>query len=141
MTTFILSHNLQVHSEAVPSFDNQDLAEGLKSCSNSIIISEVINHPHWIIKITSQLSPAEFADELVRAWKAYRLSLGHQTDHTILALGGKKDTDAMPTAPLQKDFWGVDLVEVVDKSAFLKSISWEMLKASRNPDNIFEVYL
>ena len=34
-----------------------------------------------------------------------------------------------------------DLVEVVDKSAFLKAINWEMLKASRNPDNVFEVYL
>lgn len=141
MTTFILSHNLQVHSDAVPSLINQDLAEGLKSCSDSITTSEVIDHPHWIIKITSSLSPSELANELVKAWKTYRLKLGHQTDHTILALGGKKDTDAMPTAPLQKDFWGVDLVEVADKSAFLKSINWEMLKSSRNPDNIFEVYL
>jgi len=141
MTTFVLSHNLQVHSDAVPSLINQDLAEGLKSCSDSITTSEVIDHPHWIIKITSSLSPSELANELVKTWKTYRLKLGHQTDHTILALGGKKDTDATPTAPLQKDFWGVDLVEVVDKSAFLKSISWEMLKASRNPDNIFEVYL
>ena len=141
MTTFILSHNLQVQSEGVPALINQELAEGLKSCSNSISSSEVINHPHWIIKITSSLSHSELAAELVKAWKAYRAKLGHQTDHTILALGGKKDTDAMPNAPLQKDFWGVDLVEVVDKPAFLKAINWEMLKASRNPDNIFEVYL
>ena len=141
MTTFILSHNLQVHSDAVPSLVNQDLAEGLKSCSDSIITSEVIDHPHWIVKITSSLSAPEFANELVKAWKTYRLKLGHQADHTILALGGKKDTDAMPTAPLQKDFWGVDLVEVADKSAFLESINWEMLKASRNPENIFEVCL
>ena len=141
MTTFILSHNLQVHSEGVPALVNLELAEGLKSCSDSISSSEVINHPHWIIKITSSLSHAELAVELVKAWKAYRSKLGHQTDHTILALGGKKDTDAMPGAPLQKDFWGVDLVEVVDKTAFLNAINWEMLKASRNPDNIFEVYL
>ena len=141
MTTFILSHNLQVQSQGVPAFINQELAEGLKSCSNLISSSEVINHPHWIIKITSSLSHAELAVELVKAWKAYRAHMGHQTDHTILALGGKKDTDAMPNTPLQKDFWGVDLVEVVDKSAFLKAINWEMLKASRNPDNIFEVYL
>ena len=141
MTTFILSHNLQVQSEGVPAFTNQELAEGLKSCSSSISSSEAINHPHWIIKITSSLSHSELAVELVKAWKAYRTKLGHQIDHTILALGGKKDTDAMPNAPLQKDFWGVDVVETADKSAFLKAINWEMLKASRDSNSIFEVHL
>ena len=129
MTTFILSHNLQVQSEGVPAFTNQELAEGLKSCSSSISSSEAINHPHWIIKITSSLSHSELAVELVKAWKAYRTKLGHQI--TIQFWPWVKKILMPCPMRLQKDFWGVDVVETADKSAF-PAINGECQSISRS---------
>ena len=139
MTTFILSHNLQVQSKDVPAFQTQALADGILSNSTRIISATVIDHPHWIIALTSNLSPNDMAVELVEAWKQLRSELGQGVDHVILALGGRKDSPAAPGAPLQEGFWGVDVVETQDEKAFLQAINWDVLKSNRPEDGVFEV--
>ena len=79
------------------------------------------------------------AVDLVQTWSKYRRQLGHDMNHVVLALGGRKDSQASPGAPLQEGYWGVDLVETPDESTFLQAINWEALKAGRSEDAIFEV--
>ena len=139
MTTFVLSHNLQVQSDLVPALNFELLAQELKSLSEKISSTAVLNHPHWKLSISSDLSPRDMAVNLVQTWSEYRLQLGHDMNHVVLALGGRKDSQASPGAPLQEGYWGVDLVETPDESTFLQAINWEALKAGRSEDAIFEV--
>ena len=139
MTTFIISHNLQVKSSTVPAFDTQQLADELKNNSNLIVSSEVIEHPHWILSVSSNEAPQILAEELVRVWLMLRKKLCHNSDHKVLALGGRKDSTAMAGAPLQEGFWGVDVVETMDEKSFLQAINWNALKSGRPSDAIFEV--
>ena len=139
MTTFVISHNLQVNSPKVPAFDTQQLADELKNNSDLIISSEVIVHPHWILSVSSNEGPQILAEELVRVWLMLRQKLGHDSDHKVLALGGRKDSKAMAGAPLQEGFWGVDVVETMDKNSFLQAINWAALKSGRPSDAVFEV--
>ena len=140
MTTFVISHNLQVNSPMVPSFNTQQLADELKNNSNLIVSSKVIEHPHWILSVSSNEEPHILAEELVKVWLMLRKKLGHNSDHKVLALGGRKDSKAMVGAPLQEGFWGVDVVETMDKDSFLQAINWEALKSGRPNDAIFEVF-
>ena len=139
MTTFLISHNLQVNSENVPPFDLTQLSKELQRKANSVQSIELLGHPHWLMSITSPLSPQELAVELVEAWIELRAELGHQANHVVLALGGRKDSDATPGSPLQKGFWGVDVVETIDQAAFLNAINWESLKGNRPVESVFEV--
>ena len=139
MTTFVLSHNLQVQSDLVPALNFELLAQELKSLSKNISSTAVLNHPHWKLSISSDLSPQDMAVDLVQTWSEYRRQLGHDMNHFVLALGGRKDSQASPGAPLQEGYWGVDLVETPDKTMFLQAINWEALKAGRSEDAIFEV--
>ena len=139
MTTFVLSHNLQVQSDLVPALNFEMLAQELKSLSKDISTTAVLNHPHWKLSISSDLSPRDMAVNLVQTWSEYRRQLGHDMNHVVLALGGRKDSQASPGAPLQEGYWGVDLVETPDESTFLQAINWEALKAGRSEDAIFEV--
>ena len=139
MTTFVLSHNLQVQSDLVPALNFELLAQELKSLSKNISSTEVLGHPHWKLSIASDLSPQDMAVDLVQTWSVYRRQLGHDMNHVVLALGGRKDSQASPGAPLQEGYWGVDLVETPDDSTFLQAINWEALKAGRSEDAIFEV--
>ena len=139
MTTFVLSHNLQVQSDLVPALNFELLAQELESLSKDISSTAVLNHPHWKLSISSDLSPRDMAVNLVQTWSEYRRQLGHDMNHVVLALGGRKDSQASPGAPLQEGYWGVDLVETPDDSTFLQAINWEALKAGRSEDAIFEV--
>ena len=139
MTTFVLSHNLQVQSDLVPALNFELLAQELKSLSKNISSTVVLNHPHWKLSISSDLSPQDMAVDLVQTWSEHRRQLGHVMNHVVLALGGRKDSQASPGAPLQEGYWGVDLVETPDESTFLQAINWEALKAGRPEDAIFEV--
>ena len=139
MTTFVLSHNLQVQSDLVPALDFDQLAQALKSLSKNISSTTVLEHPHWKLSITTDLSPQDMAVDLVQTWLQYRGQLGHDMNHVVLALGGRKDSQASPGAPLQEGYWGVDLVETLDETAFLQAINWEALKSGRSEDAIFEV--
>ena len=139
MTTFVLSHNLQVQSDLVPALNFELLAQELTSLSKNISSTAVLNHPHWKLSISSDLSPQDMAVNLVQTWSEYRRQLGHDMNHVVLALGGRKDSQASPGAPLQEGYWGVDLVETPDESTFLQAINWEALKAGRSEDAIFEV--
>ena len=139
MTTFLISHNLQVNSENVPPFDLTQLSKGLQRKANSVQSIELLGHPHWLMSITSSLSPQELAVELVEAWIQLRAELGHQANHVVLALGGRKDSETTPGSPLQKGFWGVDVVETIDQAAFLNAINWESLKGNRPVESVFEV--
>ena len=139
MTTFVLSHNLQVESGLVPALDFELVAQELKSLSRNISSTAILNHPHWKLSISSDLSPQDMAAVLVQIWSEYRRQLGHDMNHVVLALGGRKDSQASPGAPLQEGYWGVDLVETPDKTMFLQAINWEALKAGRSEDAIFEV--
>ena len=139
MTIFVLSHNLQVQSALVPSISAVDLAEGLLSSSSSFSKAEALSHPHWLVRIESDLAAHEMAQELVKAWKQYRLIKKHNVDHHWLALGGRKDTSGSPGSPLTLGSWGVDVVECGNPDAFLESINWNALKAGRPSDAVFEV--
>ena len=139
MTTFVLSHNLQVQSDLVPALNFDQLAQALKSLSKNISSVTVLEHPHWKLSISTDLSPQDMAVDLVQTWLQYRGQLGHDMNHVVLALGGRKDSQASPGAPLQEGYWGVDLVETPDESTFLQAINWEALKAGRPEDAIFEV--
>ena len=139
MTTFVLSHNLQVQSALVPALEFELVAQELKSFSKNISSTAVLNHPHWKLSISSDLSPQDMAAVLVQIWSEYRRQLGHDMNHVVLALGGRKDSQASPGAPLQEGYWGVDLVETLDETAFLQAINWEALKSGRSEDAIFEV--
>ena len=141
MTTFVLSHNLQVQSDLVPALNFELLAQELKSLSKNISSTTVLEHPHWKLSISTDLSPQDMAVDLVQTWLQYRGQLGHDMNHVVLALGGRKDSQASPGAPLQEGYWGVDLVETPDKTMFLQAINWEALKAGRSEDAIFEVSL
>ncbi|AKN61972.1 hypothetical protein WB44_13670 [Synechococcus sp. WH 8020] len=138
MQFFVLSHNLQIHSESVPSFTPSELAEGL-SLHSDHINTNALNHPHWMVLVESDLSHQELAREVVNAWKKFRNSLGHSMNHSFIALGGRKDSEATPGSPLQEGYWGVDVVECANPDSFLKSINWDALKASRPVDGVFEV--
>ncbi len=139
MTCFVISHNLQVHAQAVPSLAPAVLAETLRASSQYINTAEALDHPHWLVRINSELDAIALAQELPRAWRAMRKILGHGADHELLALGGRKDNPGMPGSPLQQGCWGVDVVETDDRDAFLKVINWEGLKQGRPVDGVFEV--
>ena len=139
MTTFVISHNLQINSSLVPAFETQQLADELKNNSDLILSSEVIEHPHWILSVSSKETPQILAEELVKVWLMLRKKLGHNSDHKVLALGGRKDSKAIAGAPLQEGFWGVDVVETMDKNSFLQAINWDALKSGRPSDAVFEV--
>ena len=139
MTTFILSHNLQVQSENVPAFDLNALADGLKKHSQQIKNVGVLQHPHWILLLEATCSPQDMAFDLINAWKALRNELGHDMSHVVLALGGRKDTAGSPGSPLQEGYWGVDLVETLDSVEFLAAINWAELKKGRPADGVFEL--
>ena len=139
MPTFVLSHNLQVQSDLVPELNFEQLAQALKSLSKNISSTTVLEHPHWKLSISTDLSPQDMAVDLVQTWLQYRGQLGHDINHVVLALGGRKDSQSSPGAPLQEGYWGVDLVETLDETAFLQAINWESLKSGRSEDAIFEV--
>ena len=140
MTTFIVSHNLQINSELTPALSGEVLASGLVSSSSVFKDAVALNHSHWLVKIESDLSPEVMADELVKAWKTFRLDQGHSVDHSWIALGGRKDSAASTlAAPLQEGYWGVDVVECSNPDSFLKSINWDALKAGRPVGGVFEV--
>jgi len=139
MTCFVVSHNLQVRSEALPSLRPDLLAEPLHANSQHISAAEPLEHPHWLVRIESGLEASALAVELTHAWRAMRKTMGHGADHELLALGGRKDSPGMPGSPLQPGSWGVDVVETQDGDAFLKAINWDGLKQGRPEDGVFEV--
>ncbi len=139
MTTFVLSHNLQVQAADVPPLTADQLAAGLKRMETAIEAAEVLTHPHWIVRLESELPAEAMAMAVATAWKALRRELGQGHGHTVMALGGRKDSEAAPGAPLQQGSWGVDVVETADAEAFLAAINWSSLKAGRPADGVFEV--
>ena len=139
MTTFVLSHNLQITSDSVPAIDMQDLAEALVVNASAITAAQVLDHPHWALTCESSLEPVQLAHELVKAWKTYRQNNGHTSSHTVLALGGRKDSVGAPGSPLQEGYWGVDVVETQDPKAFLAAINWDGLKSTRPQEAVFEI--
>ena len=137
MIFFVLSHNLQVRSDSVPSFTSSELAKGLSEHSVHIKAS-ALSHPHWMVLVESELSVQELAREVVGSWKKFRSALGHSIHHSFIALGGRKDSPSTPNSPLQEGYWGVDVVECLDPDVFLDSINWDALKSGRPEDSVFE---
>ena len=139
MAIFILSHNLQVQDSNVPALSPIKLAEGLSKHCSSIQASEPLDHGHWMVKVDSSVTPKDLAEELTSGWLAMRASFGHHNNHAVMALGGRKDSEGTANSPLQKGFWGVDVVETCDPEGFKKLINWEALKNARPQDAVFEV--
>lgn len=139
MTCFVLSHNLQIQNDQVPALAFPELADALQKHCPSVITAEALEHPHWKIRLESDAAPADFAKELAAGWRSVRRSLGHDDNHAVLALGGRKDTQGNPGAPLQQGGWGVDVVETIDSAGFLQAINWAGLTAGRPVDGVFEV--
>ena len=139
VTQFVLSHNLQVDDPAVPALPFDMLAKALLETCDSVRSSEALDHPHWKIKLESDATPDVLAREIAKAWRMIRQSQGHGTAHAVMALGGRKDSDGNPGAPLQRGGWGVDVVETAAPDAFLQAINWAGLTAGRPADGVFEV--
>lgn len=139
MTTFLISHNLQLPSGSIPSLSASELAEGLQSQCSGVITAEPLSHHHWLVKLVSNIEPLELASQLVDAWASLRVEAGHDVNHAILALGGRKDSPASTGSPLDLGSWGVDVVETIDPKGFLEAINWQGLKAARPVDAVFEV--
>ena len=139
MTSFVVSHNLQIQDQAVPALAFDDLAAALQKHCPSVTKAEALGHPHWKLSLESTAAPADFAAELTAAWRSIRRSQGHGDGHAVMALGGRKDSAGTPGAPLQQGGWGVDVVETIDPDAFLKVINWTGLTAGRPADGVFEV--
>ena len=138
MAVFIVSHNLQVISTQVPAISADELALALKNeCEGFMSISS-LSHPHWSLRMESELDANQMAESLLKAWQKMRLNLGHEFSHTVMALGGRKDENANPNSPLQIGNWGVDVVETLDADAFLRSINWDALRSGRPADAVFE---
>jgi len=137
MTCFVLSHNLQVQAPGVPPFNAVDLAAGLKAHASAIVSAEPLDHPHWLIRIESELAPADLALDLIQAWRGFRRACGHTDGHQLLALGGRKDSPSSAGSPLTLGAWGVDVVETMDGPTFLRAIGWEALKQGRPADAVF----
>jgi len=89
--------------------------------------------------VESPADPEEMALELVNGWALLRREGGDSVDHTILALGGRKDTPDRDDSPLKLGHWGVDVVETQDAHGFLDAINWPALRAGRPADGVFEV--
>ena len=138
MAVFILSHNLQVQNSDVPALSPVQLAEGLSQHCPSVQATEALDHGHWMVRLDSSMPPNELAEELTSGWLAMRASFGHQTNHAVMALGGRKDSEGAANSPLQKGFWGVDVVESSDPKGFKQLINWESLKNARPQDAVFE---
>jgi len=139
VTTFVLSHNLQVVDPNVPAFDFAELAAGLREHCASVSSAEALTHPHWKVKLESSAEPESLATEITTAWRALRAAKEHDLSHVVMALGGRKDSAGLPGAPLQMGGWGVDVVETADAEAFLKAINWTGLTAGRPEDAVFAV--
>ena len=139
MTTFVLSHNLQVQDPNVPAFDFTELAAGLLDHCSSVSSAEALTHPHWKVKLESSLDAESLARELTSGWRALRAARGHDLKHVVMALGGRKDSSGLPGAPLQEGGWGVDVVETAEEEEFLKAINWTGLTAGRPEDAVFAV--
>ncbi|WP_115010510.1 DUF2656 family protein [Synechococcus sp. N5] len=139
MTRFVLSHNLQIQDSAVPPLAFDALAKALAEQCNSVTASEALSHPHWKISLESTATPGQLAQEISQAWRKIRADQGHSTDHAVMALGGRKDSEGTPGAPLQQGGWGVDVVETRDPDGFLQAINWIGLTAGRPADGIFQL--
>ena len=140
MTQFVLSHNPQVASRSLPVMSASELANGLSDQGMQGVNVSALQHPHWKVRVDSDLDPESLAQTLLQAWRRFRESNGVQTDFTILALGGRKDGVAMSNSLLQTGSWGVDVVETDRPSEFLGNINWEGLKSGRPADAIFEIH-
>ena len=139
VTVFVLSHNLQVQDSQVPPMDATMLANGLKQHCTSVQLAEPLEHPHWMVRLESDLDPEALAAQLTAGWHKMRQMSGHGSHHVVMALGGRKDSTASPGAPLRQGAWGVDVVETADPTTFLTSINWDGLVAGRPADGVFKV--
>lgn len=115
------------------------LAAGLLKHCPSVTAAVVLNHSHWKVKLESAALPDALARELVQGWRKVREGFGHGHAHAVMALGGRKDSEGQPGAPLQQGAWGVDVVETADPRGFLAAINWTGLTAGRPADGVFEV--
>ena len=77
------------------------LAQALAEQCDSVRASEALSHPHWKISLESTATPGQLAEEISQAWRKIRADQGHSTDHAVMALGGRKDSEGTPGAPLQ----------------------------------------
>lgn len=139
VATLLLSHNLQVFDPSVPALNAQQFGSLLAEEMADQATVEVLQHPHWRLLVTGVQSAAELGAIVARSLLQGRRKLEQGHAHTVLALGGRKDSPASPGSPLQEGSWGVDVVETTDAAGFVKAISWEALKGSRPTDGVFEI--
>ncbi|MGD1873029.1 MAG: DUF2656 domain-containing protein [Mastigocoleus sp.] len=144
----LLSHNFNISSDIAPKLSREEFTQiftnGLSN-HHDITFSGVDN-PHWIVEVlfdSSKRTAAEVGQLCAEALRKKRL-LQKQSDSTysILALGGVKVSPAVMTSSptsLQQGEWGVDVVETPDGDLFLQGLGWEVMIASKPPENIFNI--
>ena len=139
MTTFVLSHNPQVPDPSVTLMSAAEFGHLLEQALDGACAVEILNHPHWLVRLSGPEGPRELGERLGRALLQGRQRQDQGHSHAVLALGGRKDSPASPGSPLEQGAWGVDVVETKDPETFKQSISWEALKGGRPADGVFEV--
>ena len=149
MIRYLLSHNHDISDDVAPPLTRDEFVElfqearSLEPKYEDIQISSN-GHPHWRCELKTELSPLLVGLFLADAVKIYReRTLATPLGYKVLILGGLKNTPATsedPTA-LQKNEWGVDIVETADDKAFLSKINWERMTGFRPNDEILQVII
>ncbi|MEM7556166.1 MAG: DUF2656 domain-containing protein [Cyanobacteria bacterium P01_A01_bin.84] len=161
----LLSHNFNISSDIAPELSREEFTEifisGLSSC-NDITCSQ-INNPHWIVEVlfdSQKRTAAQVGELCAEALSNKRRSHLYEklsqptislessqkksdSTYDILALGGVKTTPAISSSltSLQQGEWGVDVVETPDRDLFLQGLGWEVVIASKPPENVFKIEL
>ena len=145
----LLSHNFSLYNNELPAFNREEFArvfiEGLQEKEE--IECGQIQNPHWIVEI---IFPAELeareigrmcGEILIDKRKSQKADSKLTTD--TLILGGKKSTPASNISPsstsLKFGEWGVDIVETIEASVFLRDLGWEKMVDSKPSDDIFKI--
>ena len=116
MTTFLISHNLQVDSENVPPFDLIQLSKGLQRKANSV--QNRFTWPSTLVDVNNLFfSPQELAEELVELGSNSELNWVIKPIMLFWLLEVGK-TQRRLQDRLCKRAFGVDVVETIDQAAF-----------------------
>ena len=140
----LLSHNFTLAESEVHPLNREEFAEIFVKALNDEagIDCAAIDNPHWVVEVryeTNRYSPLEVGQHCLDALAKYRISHGSKGFH-IMALGGLKTTPPTGAPPsLQKDEWGVDIVETRDPDMFLEEINWNKLAGAKLPGDVFRV--
>jgi len=130
-TELLLSHNHGVPESLAPGLNASAFATAFLPLGTRGWTVEPLDHHHWRVRLVADEAPSVMGQAALHCLRVLRLSQGIRADYGLLALGGRKDRRAVAGSPLQLGSWGVDVVETPSAEAFLATIGWSGLVATR----------